>query len=58
MTDIEKAAWVSFKEIVDKFLGNKKSENYKSIVANMTENSAKFNQKFLPHLEYIKKQKF
>ena len=38
MTDIEKAAWV--KEIVDKFLGNKKSENYKSIVANMTENSA------------------
>lgn len=35
MTLNEKEAWVSFKEVVTKFLGNKKDPEYVSIVANM-----------------------
>ena len=35
MNDREKAAWISFKEVVENFLGNFKSENYKKIVKNM-----------------------
>lgn len=35
MTFNEKEAWVSFKQVVTKFLGNKKDPGYVSIVANM-----------------------
>ena len=35
MNDREKAAWISFKEVVENFSGNFKSENYKKIVKNM-----------------------
>ena len=35
MNDREKAAWISFKEVVENLLGNFKSENYKRIVKNM-----------------------
>jgi len=38
MNDKEKAAWNSFKQTVTNFLGNKKSENYKEIVAEMVTN--------------------
>jgi len=38
INDTEKAAWDSFKGTVENFLGNKKSENYKEIVAKMVEN--------------------
>jgi len=38
MNDTEKATWDSFKGTVKNFLGNKKSENYKEIVAEMVEN--------------------
>lgn len=31
----EKAAWLSFKEVVENFLGNHKSENYEELVADM-----------------------
>ena len=31
----EKAAWISFKEVVENFLGNFKSDNYKKIVKNV-----------------------
>ena len=32
MDDSEKAAWISFKEVVENFLDNVKSDNYKEIV--------------------------
>lgn len=38
MTDNEKAAWVSFKEVVQNFLGNHKSKDYRQIVAYTVEN--------------------
>jgi len=38
MTDLEKASWVSFKDVCTKFLGNTKDPNYKSIVASMIQN--------------------
>lgn len=38
MTDKERAAWISFKEVVQNFLGNHKSVEYKEIVARMVEN--------------------
>ena len=41
MTQIEKAAWLSFKEVVNNFLGNHRSENYKDIVATMLKNFEK-----------------
>ena len=31
----KKAAWISFKEVVENFLGNFKSDNYEKIVKNM-----------------------
>ena len=33
MTKTEKEAWLSFKEVVENFLGTNKSENYKEIVS-------------------------
>ena len=35
MTDVEKKAWLSFTEVVSKFLGNTKDSDYKTIVENM-----------------------
>lgn len=37
MNDCEKEAWLSFKCVVENFLGNKKDPNYKIIVADMLE---------------------
>ena len=37
LNDTEKAAWLSFKLVVTKFLGNKKNKNYRSIIENMLE---------------------
>ena len=41
MTEKEEAAWVSFREVVQNFLGNHKSVDYKQIVARMLENYKK-----------------
>ena len=41
MNDVEKAAWISFKEVSTNFLGNRKSPNYKGIVKKMVENFEK-----------------
>lgn len=41
LTQIENAAWISFKTVVQKFLGNKKSVNYESIVAELLQNYQK-----------------
>lgn len=41
MTKIEKDAWLSFKVVVTNFLGNRRSENYKEIVATMVKNFEK-----------------
>lgn len=38
MTDTEKAAWLSFKMVVENFLGNHKSADYKKIVSDMVSN--------------------
>ena len=35
ITDVEKKAWLSFAEVVSKFLGNTKDSDYKTIVENM-----------------------
>ena len=35
MTDVEKNAWLSFSEVVSKFLGNTKAPDYEKIVGNM-----------------------
>ena len=35
MTDVEKKAWLSFTEVVSKFLSNPKDSDYKNIVENM-----------------------
>jgi len=35
MTDVEKNAWLSFSEVVSKFLGNIKALDYEKIVDNM-----------------------
>ena len=35
MTDLEKSAWLSFRKVVSKFLGNKKVPNFRSVVENM-----------------------
>ncbi|GBM98271.1 hypothetical protein AVEN_168797-1 [Araneus ventricosus] len=41
MTKVEKEAWNSFKEVVNKFLGNSKDPNFKQIVQSMHENLKK-----------------
>ena len=41
MNQLEKNAWESFKEVVSKFLGNKKSFDYKNIVEEMLGNFQK-----------------
>lgn len=41
MNELEKAAWISFKEVATKFLGNNKDANYKIIVENMVKNFQK-----------------
>lgn len=41
MNKKEKAAWISFKKVVENFLGNHKSDDYEQIVADMVENFGK-----------------
>ena len=41
MSDVKKNAWLSFREVVSKFLENKKDPNYKSIVENLFVNFQK-----------------
>jgi hypothetical protein len=41
MASVEKAAWVSFVEVMENFLGNYKSDNYEQIVNNMLRNFEK-----------------
>ena len=41
MTKIEKAVWLSFKEVIVNFLGNRRSPNYNEIVSKMVENFGK-----------------
>ena len=41
MTDVEKSAWLFFREVLSKFLGNKKDLNNRSIVKNMLVNFQK-----------------
>ncbi|KYN17580.1 hypothetical protein ALC57_10132 [Trachymyrmex cornetzi] len=38
MDDLEKAAWLSFRDVAQNFLGNQKSDDYVAIVANMISN--------------------
>ena len=35
MNDKEKAAWLSFVDVTENFLGNKKAQNYENLVSNM-----------------------
>jgi len=37
MNNIERSTWQSFKNVVENFLGNHKSENYEELVAELTE---------------------
>jgi hypothetical protein len=37
MTEVERGAWIAFKSVVTKFLGNNKEPDYVTIVANMLE---------------------
>jgi hypothetical protein len=37
MTPAEREAWISFKDVIDKFLGNNKDPNYEQVVNNMLE---------------------
>jgi hypothetical protein len=37
MTEVEREAWIAFKSVVTKFLGNNKDPDYVTIVANMLE---------------------
>ena len=37
MTSVEKEAWISFKKVVQGFLGNSKASNYKELEENMLE---------------------
>lgn len=41
MTVAKKNAWVSFKEVVAKFLGNNKDPNYITMIKNMLDNMKK-----------------
>lgn len=41
MTEKERAAWLSFKSVVENFLGNHKSENYRELVVEMLKNYEK-----------------
>jgi hypothetical protein len=37
MTPAERQAWISFKEVIDKFLGNDKDTDYEQVVNNVLE---------------------
>jgi hypothetical protein len=37
MTEVEREAWIAFRSVVTKFLGNNKDPDYVTIVANMLE---------------------
>jgi len=54
MTDTEKAAWLSFKDVVQNFLGNKKAPNFKEIVENMLLNFEKLGCNMSLKLHFFK----
>lgn len=60
MTTIEKNAWISFKEVINNFFGNIKSENYETIVNSMLENYRilGFNMSIIMHFLYSHLDKF
>ena len=35
LNDVDKEAWISFREVVNNFLGNKRAENYVDLVTNL-----------------------
>jgi hypothetical protein len=37
MTEVKREAWVAFRSVVTKFLGNNKDPDYVTVVANMLE---------------------
>jgi hypothetical protein len=37
MTEVEREAWVAFRSVVTKFLGNNNDPDYVTVVANMRE---------------------
>jgi hypothetical protein len=37
MTEVEREAWIAFRSVVTKFMGNNKDPDYVTIVANMLE---------------------
>ena len=41
MTAIQKAAWISFKKVIENFLGNHRSDDYKILISTMIRNFAK-----------------
>jgi len=60
MNNDEKAVWLSFKKVVENFLGNHKSDNYAELVADLLRNYQKLgclmNYKLLflhSHLDYF-----
>ena len=60
MDEKEKAAWISFSEVVSKFLGNNKDPNYRKIVGDMLEaykelgyNMSKKMNFLLSHVNYF-----
>ena len=53
MNQLEKNAWESFKEVVSKFLGNKKSSDYKNIVEEMLGNFQKLGCRMSIKVHYL-----
>lgn len=41
MTTLEKEAWMSFRKVVENFLGNRRSDNYAELVADLLKNFQK-----------------
>lgn len=53
MTPIEKNAWISFKNVIKNFLGNRKSANYKEIVDEMLKNFHKLGCNMSMKIHYL-----
>lgn len=53
MNSIEKSAWLSFKEVVQNFLGNNRDPNYKTIVSTMLSNFEKLGCLMSSKLHYL-----
>ena len=53
MTGVEKSAWLSFREVLSKFLGNEKDPNYRSIVGNMLDNFQKLGRRMSMKVHFL-----